>query len=252
MDSVLIYPRGSTDACACACTVLEQSGLSLVDHPCPEITHLLLDVPSLTPDGGLRGGGSLPRILEMLPTSVTVVGGNLQHPALSGHPVLDLLQDPEYVARNAAITAQCAIGIAESLLPVVLQDAAALVIGWGRIGKCLAKHLSALGCSVTVAARNPFDRAMIRALGWDAADISEIAGLMPKFRLLFNTVPAPILGAAVLDRYPKCIKLDLASIPGLAGCDVVYARGLPGQYAPESSGRLIANTVLRLMREETI
>ena len=181
-----------------------------------------------------------------------VIGGKLKHPALSGHPVLDLLRDDEYLAKNAAITAQCALRIAGSLLPTVPPDTPALVIGWGRIGKCLGKLLGAVGCPVTIAARNPADRAMIKALGQQAVDIPRISEILPDVRLLFNTAPSPVLGADLLDKYKKCLKMDLASQPGLEGCDIIYARGLPGQYAPESSGRLIAETILRHLREGTL
>ena len=252
MKQTLIYPIGSTEACACAGAYLEQTGFPLTDHPSPEVTHLLLDVPSFASDGSLRGGGSLPAVLERLPAETTIIGGKLNHPALTEHPVLDLLRDEDYLTRNAAITAECALRVADSLLPAVLPDTPALVIGWGRIGKCLAKLLTGLGCPVTVAARKSADRAMLSALGYDAVDISQIPGILSGIRLLFNTAPAPILDSGTLAGYSRCIKIDLASTPGLEGRDVVRARGLPGQYAPESSGRLIAKTIGRYLREGTL
>lgn len=252
MNHVLIYPIGATDACAYAGAFLEQSGFHLTDHPTPEVTHLLLDVPSFAADGSLRGGGSLTDALERLPAGITVIGGKLNHPVLTDYPILDLLLDPEYLARNGAITAECALRVAYPLLSTVLPDTPALVIGWGRIGKSLTKLLSNLGCPVTIAARNPVDRAMAAALGYNTADIQQIPGILPGICLLFNTAPAPILDSGTLDEFRKCIKIDLASSPGLKGPDVIYARGLPGQYAPESSGKLIAGTIARHLREGAI
>ena len=46
-----------------------------------------------------------------------------------------------------------------------------------------------------------------------------------------------------------CIKIELASQPGIAGNDVINARGLPNLEAPETSGELIARTVLRRYQE---
>ena len=252
LKHILIYPVGTTDACAHAAGCLERDGFPLTDHPSPEVTHLLLDVPSFAADGSLRGGGSLPAVLERLPAEVTVIGGNLNHPALTGHPALDLLRDEEYLAKNAAVTAECALRVAYPLLPTVLPESPALVIGWGRIGKCLTKLLSVLGCPVTVAARNPAHRAMAAALGISAVDIPQVPDILPGIRLLLNTVPAPMLDADILDKYTRCVKIDLASSPGLNGCDIVYARGLPGQYAPESSGRLIAQTIARHFRQGSL
>jgi len=51
---------------------------------------------------------------------------------------------------------------------------------------------------------------------------------------------------------PKCIKIELASQPGIEDTNVIQALGLPAKYAPESSGRLIANTVIRLLHRKEL
>ena len=74
---------------------------------------------------------------------------------------------------------------------------------------------------------------------------------MNEYRLIFNTVPAPVLSREQTAHCREnCLKIDLASEKGIAGEDVVWARGLPGTDAPESSGKLIAETVLRLMEQK--
>jgi hypothetical protein len=47
-----------------------------------------------------------------------------------------------------------------------------------------------------------------------------------------------------------CLKIDLASHRGIEGEDVIWARGLPGKDAPESSGKLIVKTAIRLIEKE--
>lgn len=74
--------------------------------------------------------------------------------------------------------------------------------------------------------------------------------MLDRFRVIFNTVPAPLLSASKTDTLPECLLLDLASVPGLSGSRVVPARGLPGLLAPESAGELIGRTVIRLWKEE--
>lgn len=249
MENILVYPVGSSDALIYASEFLKHAGVSLVDHPTPEATHLLLDVPSFGPDGMLRGGGDLNYYLRMLPTDITVVGGNLAHPVLDGHKIIDLLRDAEYLARNASITADCALQAAAPLMKTTFADSPALIIGWGRIGKCLGQLLRSFGANVTVAARKEYDRAMLRALGYTAVNISALESMLPRFRLIFNTAPELILSNRHTGLCKNCVKIDLASKPGMEGNDVLWARGLPGIYAPESSGKLIAETFLRLYRE---
>ncbi len=247
MENTLFYCAGTTAACRFAQERLAELGIPFIRHISPEITHLLLDVPSFGPDGALRGGGNLKKLLHMLPTNIRVIGGNLEHDALEGYSKLDLLQDEAYVAANAYITAECALQVASPLMTTTFRDAPVLVVGWGRIGKCLAKLLLAFGCSVTVAARKARDRAVIQALGFQAAEPSApIYG----YRVIFNTVPEIVLPLSQLTDCGSCVKIDLASRPGIEGMDVVWARGLPGVHAPESSGQLIAKTIVRLMKEE--
>lgn len=246
-----MFPYGSTKACQYACTTLEKSGVPCIDHPTPEVTHLLLDVPSFDPDGSLRGGRDLPYILERLPPDVVVIGGNLSHPALVRHKTIDLLKSEEYLAHNAAITADCTLRVAAPLLGTTFADSPTLIIGWGRIGKCLGLLLKQIGCSVTFAVRKETDLAMLHALGFQAVDISRIPAVLPRCRLLFNTAPEPVLHRAALASCKNCVLIDLASKPGIEGENVIWARGLPGIHTPESSGQLIAKTILTICKEES-
>lgn len=243
MKSILLYPIGSTEAVRSAVCTLHKVGIPIIDHPAPEVTHMLLDVPAFQADGSLRGGGDLRHHLERLPPRTIVVGGNLNHPAVAEHRTVDFLKDEIYLAQNARITAHCALKVAAPLLKTTFADTTVLVIGWGRIGKHLAKLLRSLGASVIVAARSVKDRAMLGSLGYSVVDYDAPP---PRCSLVFNTVPAPYPGRFSDD----CIKIELASRPGLTGEGIVSALGLPGIHAPESSGALIAETFLRLCKEE--
>lgn len=251
MHTPLVFPVGETLACDYAGKFLKESRWEISDHLSPDITHLLLDVPSFRASGVLRSGEAIKGLLEKLPAGITVIGGGLSDPALDGYRKTDLLSDPVYLAKNAAITAHCAFVFAGKRLDTVYPDTPTLVIGWGRIGKCLGALLRKLGAPVTVAARKEADRAMLRALGYPAVSPEELPAMLPGFRLIFNTAPAPVLTEEMAALGKSALKIDLASSPGILGEDVIPARGLPGIYAPESSGRLIAETVLRLWKDGT-
>lgn len=250
MYKKLLYAAGTTAACRYAAKLLSERGFLFIDHPSPEITDLILDVPTFCPDGRLKNGESPEKLLSMLPRNVTVAGGNLNHPALASHKTLDLLLDPYYLASNAAITADCALRIAASHIKTTFSDTPTLILGWGRIGKCLSQLLKGTGCPVTVAARKETDRAVLQSLGYQTLDFTDIPLQLPSFRLLFNTVPAPILDMESVSLKKPCTLIELASVNGITGSETVIARALPGTYAPESSGRLIADTLCRLWKEE--
>ena len=243
MNELTFYCTGSNRALYYAAAFLMEEGAVFL--PCPDhtVTHLLLPIPSFEKDGTIKGGGDLKEILDRLPKTVTVIGGNLNRPELNEYEVLDLLEDPWYLARNASITAHCTLELALANLPVTLEKCPVLVIGWGRIGKCLAKLLHGLGADVTVAARKESRRVMIDALGYRSCSMEEIR--TENFRLIINTVPAMILPQAP----GTGLKIDLASVPGIGGKDVMQARGLPGLLAPESSGALIAQLITQWIKE---
>ena len=181
---------------------------------------------------------------DALRCDTVIIGGNLNTGIYKDRKCIDLLQDPFYLAENAKITAYCAVKYALDRLPVILDGCPVLIVGWGRIGKCLGQLLGKMGAEVTVYARKEADRAALVSLGYQT--IASLENL-EKFRVIFNTAPFMLLPKGTLQE--DQIKIDLASKPGIEGDDVIWARGLPGKDAPESSGKLIAETIERLRKE---
>ncbi len=243
MRSRMIYPAGNNAALRYASEFLEYMGAQITQKPDDRVTHLLLPVPSFE-NGCIRDGWRLESILATLPGDITVIGGKVDHPALEKYRRLDLLEDPFYLAENAEITAHCALKLSLSQLPVTLAGQPVLVIGWGRIGKCLARLLRTLGAQVCVQARKESDRAILHALGY--APRQALDG----YRVIFNTVPAQVIPNEEYELCSgDCLKIDLASVSAMPGNDVLWARGLPGKDAPESAGLLIARTIRRLLED---
>lgn len=248
MGQHIFYLGNHSAALRAAGEALKSKGYGVVARPCDSVTHLLLPVPSMDPDGTIKGGGNLSELLAQLPKNITILGGNLPVGLLSGYKTLDLLQDPTYLATNASITAYCALRLALLKLPVTLQKCPVLIIGWGRIGKCLAALLWALDADVTIAARKEADRAMAQALGYKAIPTTELDNVLNDFRLIYSTVPAEVLSRELVPHCREnCLLIDLASVQSIDSPDALWARGLPGKDAPESSGKLIAKTAIRLI-----
>ena len=254
MSNIRICCAGNSSALQFACKNLVQRGVEITTLPAPDVTHLLLPVPSFEADGRIRGGGIPEHILADLPEGITVVGGNLHSPSLHGYATMDLLQDPQYVAQNAAITADCAIRVAREQMRQIWGNCPVLVIGWGRIGKCLAAQLKALGANTTVAARKEADLAITQALGYQAEPIPLSKRKLHHYRVIFNTVPEMVLSETQCQAcHPDCLKIELASKAGIADSSIISALGLPAKYAPETSGKLIADTFIRLLhRKESL
>ena len=247
MDDITLFCAGSTRATRYACDILSSRGINTICEPCDTVKFALLDVPSLGPANTLRGGEGLRDVLNAIPNNVTLIGGRLDHPMLEKYPKYDLLKTESYLKENARITAYCALHIIGEALPVTLEDCPVLVIGWGRIGKVLTSLLVRIGANVTVATRDIRSAASLTKLGISAVLMH---GIIPDhYRLIVNTAPATVLSNEAVSLCKDAVKIDLASTIGLPGDDVIWATGLPGRCAPESSGKLIARYVLEYLKE---
>ncbi len=222
-----------------AAAYLSSLGIPVTKKCAPDVTHLLLPVPSFS-----GGDGYLAHLLAKLPDDVIISGGNLNSPLLNDYRAVDFLQDPWYLADNAAITADCAVQILKNKLGDGIAGKRALIIGWGRIGKCLGVLLQKSGADVAISARKVSDLAMIRALGFNSLDISAAAQETARYDMILNTVPVLLLPD--MQAKPEAVILELASSPGMTGENIINARGLPGKMAPVRSGKLIAETFIRL------
>ena len=171
---------------------------------------------------------------------------------------IDPSRDEAFVQENAAITAECALWAMAARTRACLCGAECLVLGYGRIGRALALRLRALGARVTVLARSA---AALAAAKGDGMDFSPLGGEIPakRHRLVFNTIPAPAVGEALLSRLaPDAYAMELASAP--YGIDLEAARrlhvtawresGLPGRAAPESAAAAMLSLIERTQRTD--
>ena len=250
MNARTLYCAGSTPAARYAEFSLRQLGIPIDEQPTQDTGYLLLDVPSFSGNHTFRGACSLDDLLNKVSADTIIFGGNINQPELIPFQKIDLLKDEEYLCQNAAITADCALQLAMPMLTTTLAHSPTLVIGWGRIGKCLAQLLRSAGVQVTVAVRKPEQAAILKALDFSTLFIHDIAEHTEDFRLMINTVPYPILSETDLSKFRNCAMMDLASRRGLESENILWARSLPGIHAPESSGRLIAETVMRYIKED--
>lgn len=234
MDRMTLYIPRPTPALHFAREALVQAGLRPVSED-GDADCWLFPVPT----------GEISQIPK---PGTTVVGGKLDRDVFRDCKRLDLLEDEIYLSENARLTAECALRLLQEKLPRDIFGCPVLIIGWGRIGKCLTRLLHGMGARVTVAARKAADLGMLAALGYDAVPMDKMLDMLPQMRVVINTAPAPVLGEEALAQLPtNGIKLDLASVRGLAGEDVLWARGLPGKMLPEASGQLIARRMLTLL-----
>lgn len=167
----------------------------------------------------------------------------------------DLLEIEEYAILNAIATAEGAIQIAMEEFPKTLSGSNILVMGFGRIGKIVAKMLQGIGANVYCEARKNEDLAYIKAYGYTPIHLNQLEENLPQFEIIINNIPTLILNQSKLDLLKKDVLIiDLASKPG--GVDFEYAKSkniktiwalaLPGKVAPLSAAEYIRSVLYSL------
>lgn len=236
------------------------------EQPCPkelealvkECDVLVLPTPSFTKEGLIRGNVfSFDELQNVLQAGQLVFGsiigkertGILEQKGVKVH---DMMASDEVAVRNAVATAEGAIAEAISLTVSNLHEMNALVIGYGRCGSVLAEKLKGLCREVCVTARRKEVRTEAEAMGFRAELLCDCS--WERYGIIFNTVPAPVIGEERVAELKKgCVIIDLASAPGgvdyescqKAGIRAKLCSGLPGVYAPETSGIILAEEIER-------
>ncbi len=172
--------------------------------------------------------------------------------------LIDYGEREELLILNAIPTVEGALEIAMKETSSTIHGSRCLVLGYGRIGKLLAKSLHSLGAITTVSARKQRDLAWVSAYGYHKIPFTELIHHIGNFDLIFNTVPTTIIDYHMLSALPdSTLIIVLASKPG--GIDfgtdkilhkkVIWALPLPGKVAPKTAGKIIKDTIQNILDE---
>lgn len=172
--------------------------------------------------------------------------------------IIDLMKREELAVLNTIATAEGTIQIAIENTNKIIHGSEILILGFGRIGKVLARKMAGLSAKVTCAARKEEDLAWIQAYGHKCININTIGENLKKYDIIINTVPHLILTEERLQYVNnECLLIDLASNPG--GIDkravrdkklkLIWALALPGKVAPTTSAEFIKETVYNIIKE---
>ncbi len=217
--------------------------------------YALFPIPGIAADGSLYAPAAPASIVptaellsELEPGGHVILGAADERlrtaAAATGVTLHEYEGDVELMLLRGPAIVEGALAAAIANTRVTIHGSRVCVVGHGTIGSLLARTLVLLGARVTVAARNPVQRAAARTAGADAVRLEQLPDLARDLAMLFSTVPAPVVGRGVLELLPSgSLVMDLAAPPGGVELDVarelghvaVWARGL-GRRAPVTVG----------------
>lgn len=173
--------------------------------------------------------------------------------------LVKLLDRDDVAIYNSIPSAEGALMMAIQNTDITIHGSQCMVLGFGRTGMTLARTLQAIGAKVKIGTRREDHIARAYEMGFTPFAIAELAGHVADVDILFNTIPAMVVTKEIISKmYRSAIIIDLASSPGGTdfsfaekfGIKALLAPGLPGIVAPKTAGRIIADTLSRLVLEQ--
>ena len=162
-----------------------------------------------------------------------------------GATVIDGLACEDFLLKNAELTALGAMGVILTEYKKCPAQMRVGIIGYGRIGKALLRHLLFLGAGVKVFSRSEETRRLLGERGVQSGAFPPEEGYFG-LDILVNTAPSSVMGKEELSAYAEAGLgiIDLAS--GVCFPDSPYVKKLPSipeAFYPESGGRLYAELI---------
>ncbi len=244
--------------------------VNTVEEACRHSEVIILPLPGMNPEGMVRAiyadtplQLSEEAISKAADNALIIIGS--ARPMLKdwcrryNYHLLEIAEMDELAILNSIPSAEGALQIAMEETDITIHGSKTCVIGFGRVAVTLARILKAIGSDVTVVARSKSQLARAYEMGCRCADFSALRSIMNHVDIIFNTVPALVLDAEVLEHARQsALIIDLASQPGGTdfeaankfGIKSILAPGLPGKVAPRSAGKIMADVIPSLIIQE--
>ncbi len=200
---------------------LEGADFALFPIPGMGTDGSLFAVETIIPDAGLLSVMK-PGAQIIMGTADAAVRAAAEEVSIGLH---EYESDRELMLLRMPAIVEAAVKVVIENTDVTIHNSRVGVVGFGNIGRMLTRTLVLLGGRVTLFARNPAQRAEAYTIGAESAPLEALLSAASTLDILLSTVPAPVVGPAVLDRLPgHAFIADLSAPPG--GVDLDYARSI--------------------------
>ncbi len=176
-----------------------------------------------------------------------------------GWKMIEIAEMDTVAVLNSIPSAEGVIQLAMEKLPITIHGSNSFVLGYGRVGKTLARMLQGIGAEVTVVARKRSCLCRAIEMGYQTLHCSQLSQAISKADVIFNTIPALILDEKLLSIVSQdSLIIDIASSPGgtdfnaakRLGVQAILAPSLPGIVAPKTGGKILAQIIPQLILRE--
>ena len=173
--------------------------------------------------------------------------------------IIDIMKNERLAILNTIATAEGAIKEIIENIQINIHGCKIMILGFGRVGKTLAKKLDGLSAKVTVVSKEDEELAWAEVYGYTNIELNKIKNIIKDYDVIVNTIPSIILQGSVLKEIDKNVLLvDLASGDGGINkkeadendLNLIKALGIPGKIAPVATAKILKEVIYEIMEEK--
>ncbi len=167
------------------------------------------------------------------------------------------IDNESYVIKNACLTAEGALGYIIFNTDTSLKNMPALIVGYGRVGKALAKVFDDNHMEVSIATNDKNEFALSSIYSKKVFAVNDLEAKVKGYKAIINTVPKLVIDSKVIKNVDKdCFILDLASNPGGVDFDyarernlnVIHATSVPAAASPKAAALILKEAILERLK----
>mgnify|MGYP005804362385 CR=1 FL=1 len=173
--------------------------------------------------------------------------------------IIDIMKNEKLAILNTIATAEGAIKEIIENTQVNVHGSKIMILGFGRVGKTLAKKLDGLSAKITVVSKEEEELAWAEVYGYTNVQLNKIEDVIKDYDVIVNTIPHIILQGDILQKINKdTLLLDLASGEGGINkeeaqenkINLIKALGIPGKISPITTAKILKETIYEILEEK--
>ena len=173
--------------------------------------------------------------------------------------IIDIMKNEKLAILNTIATAEGAIKEIIENTQVNVHGSKIMILGFGRVGKTLAKKLDGLSAKITVVSKEEEELAWAEVYGYTNMQLNKIEDVIKDYDVIVNTIPHIILQGDILQKINKdTLLLDLASGEGGINkeeaqenkINLIKALGIPGKISPITTAKILKETIYEILEEK--
>ena len=173
--------------------------------------------------------------------------------------IIDIMKNEKLAILNTIATAEGAIKEIIENTQVNVHGSKIMILGFGRVGKTLAKKLDGLSAKITVVSKEEEELAWAEVYGYTNMQLNKIEDVIKDYDVIVNTIPHIILQGDILQKINKnTLLLDLASGEGGINkekaqenkINLIKALGIPGKISPVTTAKILKETIYEILEEK--